>query len=101
MADSIWLCVKAACQVIGNFMAFTFPPQNIVANPDVLFFKADTFEHREKLKSIFRMCPALSHLRCLQRSTNMRWFGMRSDARNGTFQTFDKFLTVGTPAMAG
>ena len=34
-------------------MAFTFQPQNIVANPDVLFFKADTFEHREKLKTIF------------------------------------------------
>jgi hypothetical protein len=34
-------------------MAFTFQPQNIVANPDVMFFKADTTEHREKLKSIF------------------------------------------------
>jgi hypothetical protein len=34
-------------------MAFTFQPQNIVANPDVLFFKADTTEHREKLKTIF------------------------------------------------
>jgi hypothetical protein len=34
-------------------MAFTFQPQNIVANPDVLFFKADTYEHREKLKTIF------------------------------------------------
>lgn len=36
-----------------DMMAFTFQPQNIIANPDVLFFKADTFEHREKLKSIF------------------------------------------------
>jgi Protein of unknown function (DUF3732) len=36
-----------------DLMAFTFQPQNIVANPDVLFFKADTFEHREKLKTIF------------------------------------------------
>jgi hypothetical protein len=36
-----------------DLMAFTFQPQNIVANPDVLFFKADTTEHREKLKSIF------------------------------------------------
>ncbi|EQD34662.1 hypothetical protein B2A_12716, partial [mine drainage metagenome] len=34
-------------------MAFTFQPQNIIANPDVLFFKADTTEHREKLKTIF------------------------------------------------
>jgi hypothetical protein len=36
-----------------DMMAFTFQPQNIVANPDVFFFKADTFEHREKLKTIF------------------------------------------------
>ena len=36
-----------------DLMAFTFQPQNIVANPDVLFFKADTTEHREKLKTIF------------------------------------------------
>jgi hypothetical protein len=36
-----------------DLMAFTFQPQNIVANPDTLFFKADTTEHREKLKTIF------------------------------------------------
>lgn len=36
-----------------DMMAFTFQPQNIVANPDIFFFKADTFEHREKLKTIF------------------------------------------------
>jgi hypothetical protein len=36
-----------------DMMAFTFQPQHIVANPNVLFFKADTTEHREKLKGIF------------------------------------------------
>lgn len=36
-----------------DLVAFNFQPQNIVANPDVLFFKADTTEHREKLKTIF------------------------------------------------
>jgi len=36
-----------------DLMAFSFQPQNIVANPDVMFFKADTTEHREKLKTIF------------------------------------------------
>ncbi|MEZ6104334.1 MAG: DUF3732 domain-containing protein [Pirellulaceae bacterium] len=36
-----------------DLMAFTFQSQNIVANPDVLFFKADTYEHREKLKTVF------------------------------------------------
>jgi len=33
--------------------AFQFQPQHIVANPYTLFFKADTFEHQEKLKNIF------------------------------------------------
>lgn len=36
-----------------DLSAFTFQPQNIVANADVLFYKADTMEHREKLKTIF------------------------------------------------
>lgn len=36
-----------------DMMAFVFQPQNIVANPDVMFYKADTTEHREKLKTIF------------------------------------------------
>ncbi|RDZ25986.1 DUF3732 domain-containing protein [Lysobacter silvisoli] len=36
-----------------DLTAFMFQPQNIVANPDVLFYKADTSEHREKLKTIF------------------------------------------------
>lgn len=36
-----------------DLMAFTFQPQYIVANPLVLYFNADTTEHREKLKAIF------------------------------------------------
>lgn len=36
-----------------DLMAFTFQPQNIVANPDVFFFKTDLTEHREKLKTLF------------------------------------------------
>jgi Protein of unknown function (DUF3732) len=35
-----------------DLAAFNFQPQNIVANPDVLFFKADTTEHKEKLKNV-------------------------------------------------
>ena len=30
-----------------------FQPQNIVANPDILFYKANATEHREKLRTIF------------------------------------------------
>ena len=33
--------------------AFQFQPQHIVANPYALFYKADTFEHQQKLKTIF------------------------------------------------
>ena len=33
--------------------AFVFQPQNVVANPDVFFYKADTHEHRQKLRTIF------------------------------------------------
>jgi hypothetical protein len=36
-----------------DLVAFTFQPQYIVANPMVLYFNADTTEHREKLKAIF------------------------------------------------
>lgn len=36
-----------------DLSAFTFQPQNIIANPDVLFFKTNTYEHREKLRKIF------------------------------------------------
>jgi hypothetical protein len=36
-----------------DLMAFTFQPQNIVANQNILFFKADTHEHREKLRTVF------------------------------------------------
>ena len=36
-----------------DLSAFIFQPQNIIANPDVLFYKADTYTHREKLKNIF------------------------------------------------
>lgn len=36
-----------------DLISLNFQPQNIVANPDVLFYKADTYEHREKLRNIF------------------------------------------------
>lgn len=33
--------------------AFQFQPQNIVANPTTLFYKADTYEHQNKLRIVF------------------------------------------------
>lgn len=38
-----------------DMAAFNFQPQHIVANPYTLFFKADTTEHRERLRIIFPM----------------------------------------------
>ncbi len=36
-----------------DMAAFNFQPQHIVANPYTLFFKADTTQHRDKLKTVF------------------------------------------------
>jgi len=36
---------------IRDMTAFEFQPQHIIANPYTLFFKADTYEHQQKLKN--------------------------------------------------
>lgn len=36
-----------------DLMAFCFQPQNIIANPQALFYGTDITEHRERLKRIF------------------------------------------------
>ena len=35
-----------------DLAAFNFLPQHIVANPNTLFFKADSYEHKERLKRV-------------------------------------------------
>lgn len=35
-----------------DLMAFLFQPQNVIANPEVFFYKTSTTAHREKLKTI-------------------------------------------------
>ena len=37
---------------IRDLAAFNYQPQNIVANPNALFYKADSFEHKSKLVTI-------------------------------------------------
>lgn len=37
---------------IRDMAAFNYQPQNIVANPNALFYKADSFEHKNKLVTI-------------------------------------------------
>ena len=36
-----------------DMCAFLFQPQNVVANPEILFYRTERFEHREKLREIF------------------------------------------------
>ncbi len=36
-----------------DMVSFVFQPQYIIANPRTLFYRSDTYEHREKLKTIF------------------------------------------------
>lgn len=36
-----------------DMVSFIFQPQYIIANPRTLFYRSDTYEHREKLKTIF------------------------------------------------
>ena len=48
--DSSW---GNAAPSFRDMAAFNFQPQHIIANPYTLFFKADTTEHREKLKVVF------------------------------------------------
>jgi len=48
--DNVGFGGRASCR---DMAAFNFQPQHIVANPYTFFFKADTTEHREKLKIIF------------------------------------------------
>ncbi len=48
--DNVGFGGRASCR---DMAAFNFQPQHIVANPYTFFFKADTTEHREKLRIIF------------------------------------------------
>ena len=48
--DNVGFGGRPSCR---DMAAFNFQPQHIVANPYTLFFKADTQEHREKLRIIF------------------------------------------------
>ena len=48
--DSAW---GNAAPSFRDMAAFNFQPQHIIATPYTLFFKADTTEHREKLKVVF------------------------------------------------
>jgi hypothetical protein len=42
-----------------DMAAFNFQPQHIVANPYTLFFKADSSEHREKLRNVLPLAMGL------------------------------------------
>jgi hypothetical protein len=52
--------------------AFQFQPQHIVANPYTLFFKADTYEHQQKLKNIFPLVLGAMDVASIEASRRLR-----------------------------
>jgi DNA repair ATPase RecN len=62
-----------------DFMAFIFQPQNIIANADVLFYKADTTEHREKLIKIFPYILGAVSPEILSAKQEIEYFTKRRD----------------------
>lgn len=53
--------------------AFQFQPQHIVANPYTLFFKADTYEHQQKLKNIFPLVLGAMDVASIEASRRLRF----------------------------
>jgi len=49
-SENVGFAGRASCR---DMASFNFQPQHIVANPYTFFYKADTTEHREKLRIIF------------------------------------------------
>ncbi len=80
-----------------DMAAFEFQPQHIVANPYTLFFKADTTEHREKLKAVLpfvlgvvtaQQLGQMRRLRDLERelATYEKEFALRQDTIKRLYQ---------------
>ena len=66
---------------VRDLVAFTFQPQNIVANPDVLFFKADTYEHREKLRTVFPYVLGALSAEGVAAQHELRWIRRRREQK--------------------
>ncbi len=57
---------------IRDMSAFEFQPQHIIANPYTLFFKADTSEHQEKLKTIFPLALGIIDNKTLKLKSELK-----------------------------
>ncbi|MGO7956425.1 DUF3732 domain-containing protein [Rhizobium leguminosarum] len=55
-----------------DMAAFNFLPQHIVANPYTLFFKADSSEHREKLRNVLPLALGVITNADIERSHRMQ-----------------------------
>lgn len=55
-----------------DMAAFNFQPQHIVANPYTFFFKADTTEHREKLRIIFPLALGVINAATLAKQRELK-----------------------------
>jgi len=55
-----------------DMAAFNFQPQHIVANPYTFFYKADTTEHREKLRFVFPLVLGVVDANALLKQQELR-----------------------------
>ncbi len=62
---------------LRDLAPFVFQPQNIVANPNVMFFKADSYEHREKLRTVFPYVLGAMSPEGLAAHHELRWIQRR------------------------
>ncbi|WP_063889157.1 DUF3732 domain-containing protein [Burkholderia ubonensis] len=51
-----------------DLAAFNFLPQHIVANPNVLFYKTDTYEHKDKFKRVLPYALGIVNAEYLQKA---------------------------------
>lgn len=66
--------------------AFQFQPQHIVANPYTLFFKADTFEHQEKLKHVFPLVLGVIDNQMLELRRELRSLESELEQKKGQLE---------------
>ncbi|VVE88147.1 DUF3732 domain-containing protein [Pandoraea bronchicola] len=63
-----------------DLAAFNFLPQHIVANPNVLFYKTDTYEHKDKFKRVLPYALGIVDAEYLQKTRERTRLVKRLDA---------------------
>ncbi len=83
-----------------DMAAFEFQPQHIIANPHTLFFKADTFEHREKLiRSVLPYVLGAVDAETLEAQAQLRLAETEFNGKNLELQQAKKAADVWLPRL--